>query len=168
MLHANKRKFIIDQINHIENITFDFKQITNEKMEFGTCYLVFDNKLSCDYEDSVQKRILINGNILVVQKRKYNKNYFYPLSNSAFIEIFNKSNLLNLVKNADLQLKNNIELTFIGKNKEEVIIFFGAETYDLVGWRVVDQLKNIINFSIEIKNKNSEINPKIFNIPSIN
>ena len=168
MLHANKRKFIIDQINHIENITFDFKQITNEKMEFGTCYLVFDNKLSCDYEDSVQKRILINGNILVVQKRKYNKNYFYPLSNSAFIEIFNKSNLLNLVKNADLQLKNNIELTFIGKNKEKVIIFFEAETYDLVGWRVVDQLKNIINFSIDIKYKNSEIDPKIFKIPSIN
>tara|TARA_B110000971_G_scaffold210789_1_gene238366 strand:+ start:1026 stop:1583 length:558 start_codon:yes stop_codon:yes gene_type:complete len=168
VLHANERQLIIDQINRIENIVFNFKQTTNEKKEFGLCTLVFDNKLSCDYKDFEQKRILINGKILVVQKKKYNKNYFYPLSNSPFVKIFNKNNLVDLIQQAELQRNDTIEITYIGENKEKIIIFFSTDTYDLVGWRIVDQLKNIINFSIEIKYKNSEINSKIFEIPSIN
>ena len=75
---------------------------------------------------------------------------------------------MDLIQQAELQRNDTIEITYIGENKEKIIIFFSTDTYDLVGWRIVDQLKNIINFSIEIKYKNSEINSKIFEIPSIN
>jgi outer membrane lipoprotein-sorting protein len=166
--NADERQLIVKQLINIKNITFDFEQITNDKKEVGTCVLFFDNKLACDYEDSFQKRIIINGKTLVIQQRRYDKTYYYPISNSPFNKIFNKDNLLDLIKNSDYQLNNQIELTYVGENKKKIIIFFEKNTYNLVGWQLIDKLQNIINFSIKIKNINSEINPKIFLIPSIN
>ena len=76
-----------------------------------------------------------------------------------------KDNLINLIKKSDYQLDNNIKLTYIGEGKEKIVIFFKKSNYDLVGWEVIDQLQNTINFSIKIKYVNSEINPRIFKIP---
>ena len=167
-IYADERQLIVNQLIGIENITFDFEQNTKNKKEMGTCILVFNNKLSCDYEDSMQKRLLINDKTLVVQQKRYDKTFFYPISNSPFVEIFNKSKLINFIKKSNYQLNDNIELTYVGKNKEQIIIFFEKDSYDLAGWKVVDQFQNIIYFSIKIKYKNSKINNKIFEIPSIN
>jgi outer membrane lipoprotein-sorting protein len=166
-LYADERQLIINRLQDISNITFDFEQKTNEKKEIGTCVLVFDNKLSCDYKDSFQKRILINDKTLVIHQKRYDKIYIYPISNSPFTKIFNKNSLVNLIKNSDYQLNNNIELTYLSKNKEKIKIFFEKGTYNLVGWRIVDQLQNTIYFSIKTKHINSEINHKIFRIPSL-
>tara|TARA_B100000780_G_scaffold275902_1_gene243453 strand:- start:229 stop:786 length:558 start_codon:yes stop_codon:yes gene_type:complete len=165
-LQADEKQLIINHLIDIDNITFDFEQITNNKKEVGACILVFDNKLSCDYKDSMQKRILINGKTLVVEHKRYDKVYYYPISNSPFIKIFNKDNLINLIRASNYQLNDNIKLTFISENEEIIIIFFKKDSYDLLGWKVVDQLQNVINFSIKIKYTNSEVNPKIFLIPS--
>ena len=167
-LYSDEKQLIINQLINFDNITFDFVQIINNKKETGPCILVFDNKLNCEYKDSAKKRILINGKTLVVQQKMFDKIYFYPISNSPFINIFNKKNLLNLIKNSNYQLNENIELTYIDKNKQKIIIFFKKNDYGLVGWRVVDQLQNVINFSIKIKYTNSEVDPKIFKIPSLN
>ena len=167
-LFADEKQLIIDRLIGIDNITFEFVQKTNNKREVGICILVFDNKLSCDYDDSMQKNIILNGKTLVVQKKRYDKIYYYPISKSPFIKIFNKNNLVNLINNSKYQLNGNITLTYVDNNKEKIIIFFDKDNYNLIGWRVVDKLQNIINFSINTKYINSEINPKIFKIPSIN
>ena len=164
-LQADQKQLIINRLIDIENITFDFEQTTNDKKELGTCILSFDNKLSCDYEDAMQKRILINNKTLVIQQKRYGKVYFYPISNSPFIKIFNKNNLINLIQDSEYQLNDNIELTYVGENKERIIIFFEKFNYDLIGWEVVDQLQNTINFAIKIKHVNSDINNKIFKVP---
>ena len=167
-LHTNEKELIINRLSNINNITFDFEQTTNSKKEVGTCILSFNNKLNCNYKDSVQKRILVNHKTLVVHQKRYDKIYFYPIVNSPFNKIFNKKNLINLIRKSDYQLNDDINLTYEGKDKEKIIIFFNKDNYDLVGWRVVDQLQNVINFSIKIKNKNSKINPNIFRVPSVN
>ena len=166
-LYSDERQLIINRLIVINNITFSFIQLTNSKKESGTCILVFDNKLSCDYEDSKQKVILINGKTLVIKHKRYNKIYFYPISNSPFIKVFNKNNLINLINNSDYISNENIELTYVDRNNQKIIIFFKKNNYDLVGWRIIDQLQNVINFSIKIKHVNSEINPKKFLIPTI-
>ena len=165
-IQANEKQLIIDQLITINSIIFDFEQTSNNKRETGTCVLSFNNKLSCDYKDSMQKRILVNNKTLIVQHRRYDKIYFYPISKSPLIKIFNKDDLIDLIKKSDYQLNDDIELTYINKNNEKIIILFKKDNYYLVGWRVIDQLKNIINFSIKIKDINSEIDPKIFKIPS--
>ncbi len=165
-LRANEKQLIINRLINIDNITFDFEQVTNKKKEVGSCVLSFDSKLVCDYKDSTQKHIIMNNKTLVVQQKRYDKIYFYPISNSSFVKIFNKNNLINLIKKSDYQLNNHIELTYVSNDKEEIKIFFEKDSYNLIGWRVVDQLQNIINFSLKIKHINSEINHKIFKIPS--
>ena len=96
-LYANEKKLIINRLINIHNITFNFEQITNEKKEIGICILVFDNKLKCKYKDSMQKEVLINGKTLVVSQKRYNKNYFYPIANTMFVNILNKKKLINLL-----------------------------------------------------------------------
>ena len=168
-LHADGKQLIINKLITINNLTFDFKQTINDKKEVGTCVLVFNNKLNCNYKDSVQKRILINNKTLVIQQKRYNKSFFYPISKSPYINIFNKDKLINLIIKSDYNLnKNNIELTYVDKNDEEIIIFFDKNDYKLTGWKMVDQLKNIINFSIIINYENSDVDPKIFKVPSAN
>ena len=167
-LHADEKQLIIDKLINVFNITFDFEQMTNNKKEVGMCILVFNNKLKCNYKDSYQKEILINGKTLVVRQKRYNKENIYPISNSPFLKIFNKNNLINLIKNSDYRLSDNIELIYVDENKEKIIILFEKNKYDLVGWKIVDQLQNKINFSIRIKDVNSEIDLKIFKISSAN
>ena len=167
-LNSKEKELIINRLNNINNITFNFEQITNKKKEVGTCILYFDNKLSCDYKDSMQKRILVNGKTLVVHQKRYDKISFYPIKDSPLIKIFNKKKLITLIKESDYHLNGKINLTYIGKNNEKIIIFFNKSNYDLVGWRLVDQLQNVVNFSIKITQENSKINPKIFEIPSTN
>tara|TARA_B110000027_G_C16050099_1_gene269538 strand:+ start:383 stop:946 length:564 start_codon:yes stop_codon:yes gene_type:complete len=166
-LYADEKQLIINRLQNINNITFDFEQKTNKKKEIGTCVLVFDNKLSCDYKDSFQKRVLINNKTLVIHQKRYDKIYIYPISNSPFVKIFNKNSLINFIKNSDYRSDESIELTYRGENKEKIKIFFENGSYNLVGWSVVDQLQNTIYFSIKIKHINSEINPKIFKTPSL-
>lgn len=164
-LHADEKQSIINKLIDIDNITFDFIQMTNNKKEIGTCILSFDSKLHCDYDDSMQKNILVNNKTLVVQQKRYDKIYFYPISNSPFIKIFKKNNLVSLIKNSNYQLNDNIKLTYIVEGKEKIILFFDKNSYDLIGWEIIDQLQNVINFTIKIRHKNSEVDPAIFKIP---
>ena len=167
-LHANVKQLIVKRLTNINNISFNFEQTTNSKKEIGTCILSFNDKLICDYEDSMQKRIIINGNKLVVQQKRYNKTIHYSISKYPFVKIFNKNSLIDLINESNYQLNNDIKLTYVYKDKKNIIIFFDINNYDLSGWEVVDQLQNTINFSIKIKDINSDINPKIFLIPSTN
>ena len=163
-LNANEKQLIINQLIDINNITFDFEQLTNQKKEVGTCILVFDNKLRCNYQDSMKKEIVVNGKTLIVKKKRYDKIYFYPISNSPFMKILNKDGLLNLIKKSNYALNNKIELTYTDNNNK-IIIFFDKENHNIIGWQVDDQLQNKINFSLKIKSINSVFDPKIFLIP---
>jgi outer membrane lipoprotein-sorting protein len=164
-LHADEKQFIIDRLVTVANITFDFEQTTNEKKEIGRCILVFDNKLKCNYKDSMQKEVLINEKRLVISQKRYNKIHFYPISNSLFMTILNKKNLLSLIRKSNYKLKDNIELVYINKSKNKITIYFDAKNYELIGWKVNDQLQNEINFSLKIKSINSDFNPETFKIP---
>ena len=103
---------------------------------------------------------------MIVRKKRYDKIYFYPFKNSPLSKIFNKNDLINLIKESDYNLKRNIELTYLYKNNNKVIIYFEKDSYNFLGWKTIDQLQNEVNFSIKITNLNSEIDSKIFKIPS--
>ena len=167
-LHADEKQSIIKQLLEINNLTFNFKQIIKEKIETGTCYLVFNNKLKCIYLDKSQKEIIINNKTLVILQKRYNKKYFYPISKSPFLNILSKDRLINLIKNSDIILKENIELTYVDENQRKIKVFFEKENYKLIGWLVEDQLQNKIYFSLKINEINIKIDNKDFKIPSPN
>ena len=164
-LRAAEKQFIINRLSEINNFTFNFEQITKEKIETGNCLLQFDNRLKCSYNDDLQKEILINKKTLAVSQKRYDKIYFYPLSKSPFMNILDKDKLINLIQKSDLKLNDNIELVYLDKNKRKITIFFNKNNYELIGWRVDDKLQNVINFSLKIQSINTEFDPTIFKIP---
>ena len=166
-LHAGEKQLIINQLLEINNFTFNFKQIAQGKIETGTCFLVFDNKLRCNYVDEKQKEIIINNKTLVVRNKKYDKIYFYPISKSPFLKILNKNSLIRLIKESNLELNDNINLVYLDENKKKITVFFDKKNYDLIGWKIKDEFQNEIYFSLKIQDINIEIKDDFFKIPSI-
>ena len=164
---ANQKQSIIDNLLKIRNFSFNFEQITNGKIESGNCLLEFDKKLKCDYNDKLQKEIIINNKTLVIWQKKYNKIYFYPISKSPFINILTKDKLINLIKKSDFILNENIELIYSDVNKQMITVFFEKSSYKLIGWLIKDQFENEIYFSLKIKNINVEIDKNYFKIPLV-
>ena len=168
-LHAqsSEKQSIIDRFFEINNFSFNFEQITQEKIETGDCLLKFDNKLKCNYNNKLQKEIIINNKTLVVLQKRYNKIYYYPVSKSSFLNILSKNKLINLIKKSDLKLGKNIELVYLDKNQKSITIFFEKKNYELIGWLIEDEFQNEIYFSLNIENINSEIHKNYFKIPSL-
>ena len=167
-LHAGERQLIINRLLQINNLSFNFEQTTQAKVETGTCFLVFDNKLKCNYVDEKQKEIIINNNTLVIIQKKYDKIYYYPVSKSPFVNILSKKKLINLIQKSDIKLKNNIELIYLDKNENKITVFFDKKNYGLIGWLIKDNFQNEIYFSLKMKKINSLIDKNYFKIPVLN
>ena len=157
-----------NQLLNVDNLTFNFEQVTEGKMETGTCLLVFNNKLKCNYIDDKQKEIIINNKTLVVMQKRYGKIYFYPISKSPFVKILDKNSLISLIRESNLEINDSIDLIYVDKNEKKITVFFGKKNYDLVGWKIQDTFQNEIYFSLKIQSVNTEINDNIFKIPSLN
>ena len=167
-LYADKKEMIINKLLKIDNLTFSFKQITNNKTETGTCFLVFDNKLKCNYLDKNQKEIIINNKTLVIMQKRYDKIYFYPISKSPLVKILNKKSLIKLIRNSNVELNDNIDMIYLDEDKKNITVSFQKENYNLIGWEVEDQFQNKNFFSLKVRNTNTKINENLFKIPSIN
>ena len=164
---AAQKQSIINHLTKIKNFSFNFEQTTKEKIETGSCLLEFDNKLKCNYNDKLQKEIIINNKTLVIWQKKNNKKYFYPISKSIFVSILSKNNLIELIKKSDLTSNENIELVYSDKNQKIITIFFDKSNYEMIGWLIEDQFQNEIYFLLEIKNINIEIDKNYFKLPSV-
>ena len=166
-LSANEKDQIITQLNDLNSLEFTFDQIINDKTEKGSCLLEFPGKLKCDYFDDKKKELIINEKRLAITQKRYNKTYYYPISQSPFLNILYKNKLLEIVKSGKLDLSDQIiKLVYLGEN--EITIFFDKKTLDLKGWQIIDQYNNNINFSLKIVAKNDVFKKGTFKIPEMN
>ena len=166
-LSASEKDQIITQLNNLKSLEFTFDQIINDKTEKGSCLLEFPGKLKCDYFDDKKKELIINEKRLAITQKRYNKTYYYPISQSPFLNILYKNKLLEIVKSGKLDLSDQIiKLVYLGEN--EITIFFDKKTLDLKGWQIIDQYNNNINFSLKIVAKNDVFKKGTFKIPEMN
>ena len=166
-LSASEKDQIITQINNLKSLEFTFDQIINDKTEKGSCLLEFPGKLKCDYFDDKKKELIINEKRLAITQKRYNKTYYYPISQSPFLNILYKNKLLEIVKSGKLDLSDRIiKLVYLGDN--EITVFFDKETLDLKGWQIIDQYNNNITFSLKIIAKNDVFKKGTFKIPEMN
>ena len=168
MLAKDKSK-IIENLNTIETLNFEFVQISYDKKEKGICFLKRPHFLKCIYKDQNEKELIVNRGNLVIYHKKYNKSYFYPVSKSYFMDILDKKKFKDLVLKGDLRLNNKfIELKYNSEKKGEIIFFFDKEKLDLSGWKIMDLNGNHTVFSINNLIKNPNLDKKLFNIPGFN
>jgi len=166
-LLANEKSQIINQLNNLNSLEFTFNQLINGKAEKGSCLLKFPGKLKCDYFDDKEKELIINNKRLAITQKRYDKTYYYPISNSPFLNILYKDKLLEIVRSGNLELSNQIiRLIYLGDNK--ITVFFDRKTFNLKGWQIIDQYNNNINFSLNIIAKNDVFKKETFKIPEIN
>ena len=166
-LSASEKDQIITQLNNLNSLEFTFDQIINDKTEKGSCLLEFPGKLKCDYFDDKEKELIINEKRIAITQKRYNKTYYYPISQSPFLNILYKDKLLEIIKSGKLDLSDRIiKLVYLGDN--EITILFDKKTFDLKGWQIIDQYNNNINFSLNIIAKNDIFEKGTFKIPEIN
>jgi len=166
-LSANEKDQIVAQLNNLNSLEFTFDQMVNDKTEKGSCLLEFPGKLKCDYFDDKKKELIINKKKLAITQKRYNKTYFYPISNSPFLNILYKDKLLEIVRSGEVELSDQIiKLVYLDNN--EITVFFDKRTLDLKGWQIIDQYNNNINFSLNIVAKNDVFKKGTFKIPEMN
>ena len=163
---VNEKSKIIDKLNDIDNIQFEFTQTTNENIEKGKCTLVFPGKLKCDYKDKNKKELIVNKKMMAITQKRYGKTLFYPLSKSTFINILNKIELIKIINESNIIINDYINIVFIDKTNSKTLIRFNKKDFLLIGWISSDQYNNQIIFDIEITSVNQMINDDLFVLPS--
>ncbi len=164
---ASVKNNIIQNLKNIENVSFDFEQNINGKIEDGNCTIKYPKKIFCKYNLNNKKILVSNGRSIVVKTS--NSYYIYPIEKTPLNSILNKNFLLEKIKNSEERIIDNkfINFRFI-ESENEINIFFDKNTYNLIGWQTIDVYQNlsITYLSSIIKNKDLEKN--IFKLPKQN
>tara|TARA_E500000331_G_C16981365_1_gene593705 strand:- start:65 stop:619 length:555 start_codon:yes stop_codon:yes gene_type:complete len=162
---AAEKSRIINKLNSINNIQFNFTQNTNGKIEKGKCILVFPNKLKCNYEDKNEKELIVNKKMMAITQKRYGKTLFYPLSKSTFMNILNKNELIKIINESNTIIDDYLNIIFTDGDNSKTLIRFNKEDFLLAGWISSDQYNNQVIFEIEITSMNQMIDNKIFTLP---
>ncbi len=162
---SSHKENIINNLINIKNLSFNFEQNTNNKIETGNCIIEYPKKIFCKYDKSNEKILVSNGKSLVI-KNKSGSYYRYPLKKTPLNYILDKSFLINEIKILKERIVDDRFINYtIFKDTNEINIFFDKKNYFLIGWQTLDMYQNLnITYisSIEI---NKELKKNIFNLP---
>ena len=155
---------IIKNLQNIDNISFNFEQNINGKLENGKCTLEYQKKIFCEYNLNNKKILVSNGKFLVIKtKTSY---YIYPLEKTPLNFILDKNFLLSKIKNLKEREINKNYINFNFKeNENEINLFFDKNTFNLIGWQTTDFYQNISITYLSSIEKNKKLKPKLFILP---
>ena len=162
---ASIKKNIIQSLKSINNISFNFEQNINDKIEKGNCTIEYPKKIFCKYNLNSKKILVSNGKSLVIKTKK--SYYLYPLKKTALNFILDKDFLLMKIESAEERIIDEKFVNFnFQENNYEINIFFDKENYNLVGWQTLDIYQNLVITFISRVSKNQNLNESMFYLPS--
>ena len=164
---ASIKDNIINKLKDIENISFNFEQNINGKIENGNCTIKYPKKIFCKYDLSNQKILVSNGKSLVIKTSS--SYYHYSLKKTPLNLILNKNFLLEKINNLKERNINDqfVNYNFI-ENENEINLFFDKNTFNLIGWQTIDIYQNIsITYLSSIK-RNQKLKENLFILPQQN
>ncbi len=164
---TNKQK-IISNLQKVKNLSFDFEQNINDKIETGKCVIVYPKKIYCKYNTRNNKVLVSNGKSLVI-KTDIGSYYLYPLDKTPLNLVLDKNFILNKIKDLNEKHINNklVNYNFI-RDEISIDIFFDKESFNIVGWKTLDVYQNVNSTIISNISTNQEINDEIFKLPKLN
>tara|TARA_B100001093_G_C26242053_1_gene764813 strand:- start:39 stop:587 length:549 start_codon:yes stop_codon:yes gene_type:complete len=161
---ANNKENIINNLKNTKNLNFEFEQNVNKKIEKGNCIIQYPKKIFCKYMGNNNKILVSDGKSLVIKtKTSY---YLYPLEKTPLNYILDKNFLINKIYNLEERIIDKSFINYlITEKNNEINVFFGTKTFNLIGWQTKDMYQNLnITFLSSIK-KNEKINENMFKIP---
>tara|TARA_B100000575_G_scaffold90700_1_gene72032 strand:+ start:34 stop:579 length:546 start_codon:yes stop_codon:yes gene_type:complete len=164
--NADNKEKIIDNLKNTYNLSFQFEQNIQGKIENGNCIIEYPKKMYCSY-DKNNKVLVSNGKSLVI--KTLSSYYRYPLKKTPLNLILDRNFLIDKIYSLEEKVINQSYVNYsINENEVEVDIFFDLKNFNLVGWQTKDIYQNTATtllYSILI---NQEINKKIFELPAQN
>ena len=164
---AEIKKNIIQNLLNTNNISFNFEQNINGKIENGNCIIQYPKKIYCKYNLKNKKILVSNGSSLVI---KTNTSYYiYPLEKTPLNLILDKGYLLKKIKNLKERIVENkfVNYSFI-ENDNEINIFFNKINHNLIGWQTLDIYQNLSITFLSSITKNQVLDKNLFNLPKQN
>jgi len=161
---ASIKNNIIQKLNFIENISFNFEQNINDKIEKGKCILQYPKKIFCKYDLNNKKILVSNGKSLVI--KTISSYYIYPLKETPLELILDKKYLIDIIsKSKNYHVDENFVAFKFFKNESEINIFFDKKTLNLMGWQTVDLYQNLNIVFLSSMSFNQKIKKKTFVLP---
>ena len=161
---ASIKNEIIQNLNDIDNLSFNFEQNINGKLERGKCTIQYPKKIFCKYDLSNGKILVSNGKSLVI--KTITSYYLYPLEKTPLNFILDKKFLLSKIQNLK---QNSLDENYISfkfyENDNQLNIFFNKKNYNLIGWQTVDIYQNLSMTYLSSITKNQKINKNLFLLP---
>ena len=161
---ASIKNDIVKKLSLINNISFNFEQNINDKIEKGKCILEYPKKIFCEYDLSNKKILVSNGSSFVI--KTLSSYYIYPLKKTPLDVILDKTFLLDKIKNSKNYYsdKNIVAFKFL-KDENQINLFFDKKTLNLKGWQTVDLYQNLNIVYLSSIVFNQKIEKKVFNLP---
>ena len=162
--NAEKKEKIIENLQNIENLKFNFEQNINGKIENGNCTIEYPKKIYCKYLKN-NKILVSNGKSLVIKTET--SFYRYSLNKTPLNLILDKNFLIKKIRvlNENILNDNLVNFTII-EDDNEINVFFDNNTFNLIGWKTRDIYQNInITYLTSIET-NKEITKNLFRIPN--
>ena len=164
---ASIKNNIITKLQNIKNISFDFEQNINGKIETGKCSIKYPKKIFCEYNLGNKKTLVSDGKSLVI--KTLSSYYLYPLKNTPLDTILNKDFLISKINNLEERIIDDkfINYNFF-ENENEINLFFDRKTFNLIGWQTVDIYQNLSITYLSAIIKNQKLNKNLFILPERN
>ena len=161
------KKNIIAKLQNVENISFEFEQNINGKIETGNCSIKYPKKIYCKYNLGNKKILISNGKSLVI--KTLSSYYLYPLKNTPLDTILNKNFLISKINSLEERVIDGkfINYNFF-ENENEINLFFDRKTFNLIGWQTVDIYQNLSITYLNSITKNRQLEKDLFKLPNQN
>ena len=162
------KQSIVNNLINIENLSFNFEQNINGKIETGNCIIKYPKKIFCAYNKSNGKILVSNGKSLVI-KNKTGSYYRYSIKKTPLNYILDKKFLINEIENLNERIIEDKFVNFtILKDENEINIFFDIDNFNLIGWQTLDIYQNLNITHISSLKINTNLKKNIFKLPPIN
>ena len=159
---------VIDKLIATKNLSFNFEQNINGKIEKGNCIIEYPKKIFCKYTNKNNKILVSNGRSLVI-KNKSGSYYRYSIKRTPLNYILDKDFLISEIKILKERIIDDKFINFkILTEENEINIFFDKKNFNLIGWQTLDVYQNLnITFISSLK-INQILEKNTFKLPSSN
>ena len=164
---ASIKNTIIQNLHNTQNLSFNFEQNINGKLENGNCTIEYPKKIFCKYNLNNKKILVSNGRSLVIKTSS--SYYIYPLEKTPLNLILDKNFLMDKIKILKKRIidKNLVNFKFL-ENDTEINIFFDKNTSNLIGWQTMDIYQNLSITFLSSITKNRVLEKNLFRLPKKN
>ena len=164
---ANEKNKIIENLKEIKNLTFNFEQNINGKVENGKCTIEYPKKINCKYDLKNNKILVSNGRSLVIKTT--NSYYIYSIKKTPLDLLLDKKFIIEKIKNLKTRVVNDKYINFkFYHNENNVNLFFDRKTYNLIGWQTLDIYQNLSITYLNSIMKNQKLEKNLFKLPTQN